>query len=110
MRTPFNKRVGYAPTRPWLHGSPANCHGKLAGLRLIQQPQDIARLPFGGSDQPIMRDPHRMARRLDLAAPHRQKIKQHRKVRRKIIFLPDVQLEQRRMIGPVVMDFEVVNP
>jgi len=60
--------------------------------------------PFGGPDQAVVGNSHRMESRPDLAIPIAQKVEQHRKVGRQIMFLPDEQLEERGRIRPIVMD------
>ncbi len=61
--------------------------------------------PVGGPEQTMMRIAHRMQRPVDLAPPEIEKMMQHRKLRRKIIFLPDEKLKQVRMIGQMLEQF-----
>src|SRR5579863_3468607 len=52
-----------------------------------------------------MADPDRMQGTVQLLAPERQKFHQGRKLRRKIIVLPDIGLEQQRMIRKPIENF-----
>ncbi len=62
-------------------------------------------LPFGRSDELIVGDTDRMERPLQFALPMLQEGGQPRKEWREIVFLPNKQLQQGRMVGNTVMDF-----
>lgn len=70
----------------------------------------MRRPPFGRANQLVMRNSDRMQRRLDLAPPMVEKLEQHRKIGREIVLLPDEQLQERRGIGTVEMDFRRGQP
>lgn len=70
------------------------------------KPEDaIHSAPFGGADEPVMSNPYGVKRCIDFAPPVIEENKQPREVRSQIIFLPDIDLQQRRRIGPVIADF-----
>src|SRR5262245_7489853 len=52
-----------------------------------------------GLDQARVRDDHRVQWPLELFEPKRQKPVQHRKPRTQIVVLPDIRLQERRMVG-----------
>src|SRR5260370_10258112 len=54
---------------------------------------------LGGLDQARVRDDHRVQRSLELFEPERQKPIEHRKPRTQVVVLPDIRLQERRMIG-----------
>src|SRR3546814_11368449 len=49
--------------------------------------------PLGRTNMLVVRDLHRVERRLDLAPPMIEEVEQHREIGRKIILLPNVQLQ-----------------
>src|SRR3546814_19513477 len=56
--------------------------------------------PLGRTNKLVVRDLHRVERRLDLAPPMIEEVEQHRAIGRQIILLPNVQLpgpEERRV-------------
>src|SRR5690349_3347657 len=59
---------------------------------------------FAWLNKPLMRHADRMERPLDLTPPELQKLLQRRKSRREVIVLPDIELEQRRLVRHAVVD------
>jgi hypothetical protein len=66
----------------------------------------VYRAVFLRSDQVAMGDAHRMKRRVDLSPPMIEKAAQPGKSRRKIILLESQYLQQSRVIGHVIMNFD----
>src|SRR5215813_9272577 len=62
------------------------------------------RAQLRGLDQPRVGDGDGVERPLELLQPKRQKTVQHRKARAQVVVLPDVSLQQGRMIGEPVED------
>ena len=60
--------------------------------------------PFRWPDQPMMGDPDGMQGARQLAFPKAQKTPQRGEIGGEIIVLPDVKLEQARMVGQMIMD------
>src|SRR3546814_6470861 len=50
--------------------------------------------PLGRTNKLVVRDLHRVERRLDLAPPMIEEVEQHREIGRKIILLPNVRSEE----------------
>src|SRR5258708_9165498 len=59
----------------------------------------VDRAQLGRLDQARVRDDHRVQRSLELFEPERQKPIEHRKPRTEVVVLPDIRLQERRMIG-----------
>ena len=59
---------------------------------------------IGRTDQPRVGDGYRSDRALDLFLPERQELPEHRKLRKRVVALPDKFLQQIEMIGHAVND------
>ena len=66
--------------------------------------QAVGRVDFSGFDQAGVRDRHRMEDSFERFLPERQKSLQFREFRAEVVFLPDVGLEQPRMIRTPLQD------
>ena len=65
---------------------------------------------FSGLDQLGMRDPDRIKRPLELLLPEGKEVPQRRELRKQIVILPDVCLQQRGMIRHPVKNFRRRQP
>src|SRR5579872_756840 len=60
---------------------------------------------LGGADEAAMGDAHGMERPFELFAPECQELHQDRELRRDVVVLPNVALQQRGMIRQAVKNF-----
>jgi hypothetical protein len=65
--------------------------------------------PFRPGDQTLVRHPHRVQLCIDLLVPIAQEATQFGEVRCYIVILPDIELQQRRVIWQAVVT-PVVSP
>src|SRR5690606_3359227 len=72
-------------------------------LPLVNGNHAVDRPPLRRPYETVVSHTHGMQRPVQFSLPEIQEILQFRKVRSKIIFLPDVELKQARMVGKVVM-------
>src|SRR5687767_3262623 len=59
---------------------------------------------LGRRDQPPMRDPDTIERAVEIGGPEVQKIRKLGKARREIVILPDIALEEARMVRDAIED------
>jgi hypothetical protein len=66
---------------------------------LVDGDNAVDRPEFTWSDQPLVGDRHRMQCALNLASPKIEKSSKRRKVGCKVVVLPDIELQQERLVG-----------
>jgi hypothetical protein len=100
-----------AKRRSWDRGRPARSLPKCcrksgrdargpSGLLLLMQLELAGHgAKFSRLDQPAMTDHDRMQNPFQLAFPKFQKLRQFWKMRVKIVVLPDIALQERRVVG-----------
>lgn len=64
----------------------------------------IRRLPFGRLDQAMVSNANRGQRALEFSLPVLEKALQFGELRRKIVFLPDIELKKAGMIRKMIVD------
>src|SRR5262245_56205499 len=81
------------------------------GMRALVQPEYAVHRPdLGGLDQARMRDRHRMQRPFELLQPEGEEAVEDRELGAQIVVLPDVGLQQRRIIGHPVENMSRGEP
>jgi hypothetical protein len=99
----FFTRDALQKTLPGLHGCIRHAL-HCTKMASVQPELAIQRPELGRFDELGMANHDTMQRPIELFAPKHQEFEQHRKLRREIIVLPDISLQQPRMIGQMIED------
>src|SRR5579872_1908897 len=76
-----------------------------SGTSSVRDNDTVNRSPFGRPDQVLVRDPDRVQRAFEFALPIVKEAMERREVRRRIVILPDIELQESRVVRQMVMDF-----